>query len=148
MATLVFALMLLSTIACGSTPPETRIFNIEIADMKSSLEKIKVNQDDIVTLNINSDVLGDFHIHGYNHHAELMPDKSSSLIFTAKATGIFVVKLHLFDDEHTTETTHSHDEKTHQSGEPSSIGNKHHTAESKDPVETEVKLLTIEVRPR
>ena len=93
-------------------------------------------------------MLGDFHIHGYNHHAKLMPGKSSNLTFTAKATGTFVVKLHLFDDDRAVETTHTHKEKTNQSMQTSFSGNNNNAIEENHQEETEVKLLTLEVRPR
>ncbi len=135
--------------ACSSAEPEDRVFDLEIEALTMSTDKIKVNQDDTVTFNIKSDVLGDLHLHGYNHHAELEPGATSKMNFVADATGNFVIMLHLFEDPRVGEREPDegmdmqegeHDEGTDvQEGEHED----EHTEEA-----TEVQLATLEVHPR
>ena len=126
------------------------------------MDKIKVSQDDTITFNIKSDVLGDFHLHGYNHHAELEPGTTSQMKFTADATGNFVIMLHVFEasadrsdpeGEHQDEEVEGeHDEGTdseegeHQD-EGSEIQEDEHEGEHTGE-EAEVQIATLEVHPR
>ncbi len=96
-AVAVVALVAILASACSTTEPEDRVFDLQINNQKLSMDKIKVNHDDTVTLNIESDVLGDLHLHGYNHHAELEPGATSKMNFVADATGNFVIMRHLFE---------------------------------------------------
>jgi plastocyanin len=55
---------------------------------------IKVHQGDEVTLHITTDSADELHLHGYNLHVQLSPEKTATLQFTAKLTGRFTYELH------------------------------------------------------
>jgi hypothetical protein len=55
---------------------------------------LKVHQGDDVTLRITTDSAEEFHLHGYNLHAQLTPERTATLRFAAKLTGRFVYELH------------------------------------------------------
>jgi hypothetical protein len=55
---------------------------------------LKVHQGDDVTLRITTDSAEEFHLHGYNLHAQLTPERTATLRFTAKLTGRFTYELH------------------------------------------------------
>ena len=55
---------------------------------------LKVHQGDDVKIRITSDVADEFHLHGYNLHASVSPERSAVLQFTAKLTGRFTYELH------------------------------------------------------
>jgi plastocyanin len=55
---------------------------------------LKVHQGDDVTFRITTDSADEFHLHGYNLHAQLAPERTATLRFTAKLTGRFGYELH------------------------------------------------------
>ena len=55
---------------------------------------LKVRKGDEVTLRITTDRADEFHLHGYNLHVHLSPDRIATLQFTAKLTGRFGYELH------------------------------------------------------
>ncbi|SRR6266404_2065029 len=55
---------------------------------------LKVHQGDDVTLRITTDGAEEFHLHGYNLHTQLTPERTATLRFTAKLTGRFGYELH------------------------------------------------------
>jgi heme/copper-type cytochrome/quinol oxidase subunit 2 len=55
---------------------------------------LKVHQGDDVTFRITSDVADEFHLHGYNLHVPVSPERSAVLQFTAKLTGRFTYESH------------------------------------------------------
>jgi plastocyanin len=55
---------------------------------------LKVHQGDDVTFRISTDSADEFHLHGYNLHAQLTPERTATLRFTAKLTGRFGYELH------------------------------------------------------
>lgn len=55
---------------------------------------LKVQKGDEITLRITADVADEFHLHGYNLHMQVTPDKTATLQFTAKLTGRFPFELH------------------------------------------------------
>jgi plastocyanin len=55
---------------------------------------LKVHQGDDVTFRITTDSADEFHLHGYNLHAQLAPERTKTLRFTAKLTGRFGYELH------------------------------------------------------
>ena len=87
----VFLLLLLTLLlaACGSdTEPQTRIFDLDIADgsIDGEHRTLRVDHNDEVVLRITSDQEATFHLHGYNLEAPLMPGETAALAFTANAT--------------------------------------------------------------
>jgi hypothetical protein len=55
---------------------------------------IKVHEGDEVTLHITTDRADELHLHGYNLHVQVSPEKTAVLQFTAKLTGRFPYELH------------------------------------------------------
>jgi len=55
---------------------------------------LKVRQGDEVKFRITSDVADEFHLHGYDLHVQVSPERSAVLQFTAKLSGRFTYELH------------------------------------------------------
>ncbi len=85
--------------ACGGGggEPGEVTFDLRIADRAlvgfDSAPEIK--QDDLVTFNITSDEVASFHLHGYDHELELVPQVTGSFRFIAVATGSFPMTVHV-----------------------------------------------------
>jgi anion-transporting ArsA/GET3 family ATPase len=54
----------------------------------------KVQQDEVVDIQITSDEADEVHLHGYDLHAELQPGIAAHLRFTADKSGRFELELH------------------------------------------------------
>jgi len=83
--------------ACGAgAEPEDREFDLRIEERRLNLQPavIKVNQGDGVTLNVDADEHGIFHLHGYDIEIDLSPEQTASMAFTANATGKFSITFH------------------------------------------------------
>ena len=129
--TFIFPVMLTG---CGTkTDPQNREFNLNIENrqLNPDLGTIKVNHGDTLTFNISSDVSGTFHLHGYNKMTDLEAGVESKMTLVTDATGTFLIKLHLFDEEQ-----HHHNED-HQSKEDN------HSTE-----DWEITITRLEVHPR
>jgi hypothetical protein len=55
---------------------------------------LQVHEGEQVTLNIQSDSADELHLHGYDLHAHITPDRTATLQFTAYHTGRFGMELH------------------------------------------------------
>ena len=98
---------------CGSeSKPQNMKFDLSIRADKLDFdsETIRVNQGDTVIFNINADTSGSFHLHGYNLIEDFEPEVASRMEFVADATGTFVIKIHLFEEEGEG-GEHSHEEE-------------------------------------
>ena len=88
----------LAVVACaGGDEPAEVTFDLRIADralvgFESSLE---VKQDDLVAFNLTSDEAASFHLHGYDHELEIVPQVTGSVRFIATATGSFPITIHV-----------------------------------------------------
>ena len=122
MAVLVFAA------ACGGGDPEDLTFDVTIKDGAWDVQDdiIKVKQGDHVTVNVDVDVKGGFHLHGYDLFNEVAPDEPLSFDFTADATGSFEIMFHIFPkmadepamgDMTDGEMADGHDAEGHEAGE-------------------------------
>ena len=58
---------------------------------------LRLSRDDHVTLRILSDVADKVHVHGYDLHGSVGPDRPLTLRFVAARTGRFAVELHHSD---------------------------------------------------
>jgi heme/copper-type cytochrome/quinol oxidase subunit 2 len=89
--------------AVSSSPASTHanVYDITVQHGRRTSEPgvIKVVQGDVVTLRLNSDTADEFHLHGYNLHANLAPGVPITLEFTAKLSGRFPFELHKSDLE-------------------------------------------------
>jgi heme/copper-type cytochrome/quinol oxidase subunit 2 len=120
--------------ACGGSEPEDLIFNVTIEhdawDVADDI--IKVKQGDHVTVNVQSDVQGGFHLHGYDLYNEVAPDAPMSFDFVADATGNFEIQFHKFTLASDAPAADEHVE-----------GDEH-----EDGAETELSLGSLQVFPR
>jgi plastocyanin len=106
----------LALAACGTgEEPRDRDFDLRIEDRTLDLDPavIRVNQGDTVTLNIESDEHGSFHLHGYDIELEVGPDEIMPMRFTADATGNFRITFHpgAEEDEHSGDEEHEEDQE-------------------------------------
>ena len=96
----ILALVTLAVLAtaCGGSEPQELTFDVVIANDSWNIEGeiIEVKQGDHITFNIESDVRGGFHLHGYDLYNEVAPGQPVSFDFTADATGNFEIMLHKF----------------------------------------------------
>lgn len=137
---------LVLTAACGSSEPEDLTFDIVISGDAWNVEGqiIEVKQGDHVTFNIESDVRGGFHLHGYDLFSEVAPGQPSSFDFTADATGNFEIMLHKFTLASDREGGMEH-ESGGQGDEAVEAG---HGGGEGGTEETEVRLGWFQVFPR
>lgn len=135
---LILALATLAVLAaaCGSSQPQELTFDVVIANDSWNLEGeiIEVKQGDHITFNVESDVRGGFHLHGYDLYNEVAPGQPASFDFTADATGNFEIMLHKF-----TLASDREDGMDHQDGHGGSEGGDE---------ELEVRLGWFQVFPR
>ncbi len=135
---LILALATLAVLAaaCGSSQPQELTFDVVIANDSWNLEGeiIKVKQGDHITFNVESDVRGGFHLHGYDLYNEVAPGQPTSFDFIADATGNFEIMLHKF-----TLASDREDGMDHQDGHGGSGG---------EDEELEVRLGWFQVFPR
>ena len=83
--------------ACGGdSEPQDRAFDLKIEEQKLNLDPavIKVEKGDTVTLNIDTDESGTFHLHGYDIEKELSDDETTVMVFTADFDGSFEFTFH------------------------------------------------------
>ena len=74
---------------------------------------IRVKQGDMVTLKIDAEDDGEFHLHGYDIEQNIDGDAVASFYFVADATGRFKITFHHSkkgDDKHK-EGNHGHEEE-------------------------------------
>jgi hypothetical protein len=76
---------------------------------------IRVKQDDIVTLKIDAEESGEFHLHGYDIEQDIDEDEVADLYFVADATGRFRITFHHTGDAEAkkddNEGDHGHDDE-------------------------------------
>ncbi|MBC8280952.1 MAG: hypothetical protein H8E48_09225, partial [Chloroflexi bacterium] len=80
--------------ACGGGDPEELDIPVSITAGEMSPGTIKVKQGDMVTLKIDADEGGEFHLHTYDIEADIESDSVTDFYFVAEATGRFKVTYH------------------------------------------------------
>ena len=120
LATLIAALALTTLIAaCGGGEPEELTFTLEIKDRALIREDATVNkwgplsfetqkrdpvgedtpleakQGDKITIELTSDELVNYHLHGYDLEGDVGPDMPVIMEFDAYATGSFPLTIHI-----------------------------------------------------
>ena len=108
---LLFAVGLFAMVAaaaCGGGDPEELDIPVNIEAGEMSPGTIKVKQGDMVTLKIDADEGGEFHLHTYDIEAEIEADSVTDFYFVANATGRFKITYHP-QDEHEDEGEHDED---------------------------------------
>jgi hypothetical protein len=116
--------------ACGGGEPEELTFDLEISDRQFNIVLLKAFHGDTLTLIINSDELGEVHIHGYDYQEDVSPGEQTVIIFEAHATGKFNITFHSV-------STYTKND-----------GHEHNHDDGNDSEESEVLLGSLEVRPR
>lgn len=99
----------LALAACGGGgEPETLRFSLEIEkrQLKVAEGELIVKQDDLVSLVVESDEDGTFHLHGYDAEAGLTAGETATFNFDAYATGRFSITFHPGVGEHMHATEH------------------------------------------
>ncbi|NQW22519.1 MAG: cupredoxin domain-containing protein [SAR202 cluster bacterium] len=130
LASLIAMLMVIGLLAaaCGGGEPEDIDIPVTITEGKMSPETIKVKQGDTVTLQIDADVPGEFHLHTYDIESDIPGGETADFLFVADATGRFKITYHpqaemdnhggLFESEELKPgDTFSYEVADHQAGE-------------------------------
>lgn len=78
----------------GQSPATGTSIVVKFLDSQLSPETIRVSQGDSVTLNLETDRPGTFHIHGYDYQQEARVGEVTDFQFTADATGRFRINFH------------------------------------------------------
>ena len=100
----VVALVLTSLIAaCGGGEPEDVTFVLEIRDNALVREDttLEVKQDDKITIELSSNEMANYHLHGYDLEGMVGPDMPATIAFDAYATGSFPFTIHPGSGGHT-----------------------------------------------
>lgn len=95
--------------ACGGGGPEELDISVKVEQEQLRPETLRVKQGDKVTLRIDTDDAGEFHLHGYDIERDVSPRRVVDLYFVADATGRFKITFHA--EEATTEGEGEHKEK-------------------------------------
>ncbi len=84
-----------------SEPEEPQEITIPVKVDGASLhpETIRVTQGDMVTLRIESERTGQFHLHGYDLEKSIPAGEATDFFFTADATGRYRITMHYFGDD-------------------------------------------------
>ena len=138
--------MILIGASCVTSEPQDVTFDVTITEGTWNVagNVIKVNQGDHVTINVESDAKGGFHIHGYDLFNEVAPDTPLTFDFEAAATGKFEIMFHPFslasdmDEGHGGVESHGHED--HDESEVT-------MKPENDPKKTEVSLGSLQVFP-
>ena len=110
----------LFVVSCSGGEPENLVFelNIPVILKGESIETVKVQQGDMVTLRFLGEEPGEFHLHGYDIKKEIGSGEVVDLFFVADATGRFKFTFHLSgEDEHQDAEAHYRDEAHHEDAE-------------------------------
>ena len=80
--------------ACGGGDPEELDIPVSIQAGEMTPGTIKVKQGDMVTLKIDADEGGEFHLHTYDIEQDVEADTLTDFYFVAEATGRFKITYH------------------------------------------------------
>ena len=118
------SMLLLAVVACGGSGPQELEIPVKLVGDKLDPETIQVGQGDSVTLMIEVEEPGEFHLHGYDIEMDIEPGEPAEFFFVAEATGRFKITYHASGNgagSHEEDQTHEepgHDEE----GEEVDIG--------------------------
>jgi plastocyanin len=101
--------------ACGGSAPEAVEIPVDVTGEAMDPGTIRVKQGDMVTLKINAEESGEFHLHGYDIEQDIDEDGVADLYFAADATGRFRITFHHTgedeDEKEEKEGDHGHDDE-------------------------------------
>lgn len=118
-------LALVAAVACGGGEPLALDLPVRIEVGVMSPETIKVKQRDMVTLKIQADEAGEFHLHTYDIEMDIEAAVETDFYFVADATGRFKITYH-----------------------PLGEGGEGEEDEQEEGEEGEIEVGFLEVRPR
>lgn len=125
--------------ACGGGEPEELQIPVRVKGETLTPETVKVKQGDMVTLQIQVEESGEFHLHGYDIEKEIEAGEITDFFFVADATGRFRITFH-----HSGEGEGEHGaEGAQQEGEGGEKEEGHEEGE-----EGEIDIGFLEVGPR
>ena len=83
--------------ACGGGEPEELTFDLEIKDgaLVGEDTTMEAKQDDKITIQLKSDEVVNYHLHGYDLEGVVGPDMPVTIEFDAYATGSFPFTAHV-----------------------------------------------------
>ena len=105
------------TAACGGSAPEAVEIPVNVTGEAMDPGTIRVKQGDMVTLKIDTEESGEFHLHGYDIEQDVDENEVGNLYFVADATGRFRITFHHKGEDE--EGDHGHDD---EEGEEVDIG--------------------------
>ena len=92
---MVLGIMAVLAAACGNGgEPEQRNFRVKLQDGMLEPDRIVVNHEDMVTLQIEAYHPGELHLHGYDITADLEAGQVHEMDFVASLEGRFIMTLH------------------------------------------------------
>jgi len=103
--------------ACGGSAPEAVEIPVNVTGEAMDPGTIRVKQGDMVTLKIDTEESGEFHLHGYDIEQDVDENEVGNLYFVADATGRFRITFHHKGEDE--EGDHGHDD---EEGEEVDIG--------------------------
>ena len=118
------AIFLALIAACGGSDPEELDFPVKMENGSLNPATIQVKQGDMVTLKIDTEEAGEFHLHGYDIEMDVPAGVPTDFFVLADITGRFKITFHAAGDEHEGED------------------------EEQDDEEGEIEIGILEVRPR
>ena len=119
------AIFLALIAACGGSDPEELEISIKLENGSLTPATIEVKQGDMVTLNIETEEAGEFHLHGYDIEMDIPAGVTTDFFVLADITGRFKITFHAAGDEHEGEDEEHDDDE-----------------------EEEMEIGILEVRPR
>ena len=85
--------------ACANGEPDELEIPVKVIGETMNPETITVKQGDMVTLKIQVEEPGEFHLHTYDLEMDIEPAEVTDFFFLAEATGRFRITFHPSDEE-------------------------------------------------
>ena len=105
------AIFLALIAACGGSDPEELDFPVKMENGSLNPATIQVKQGDMVTLKIDTEEAGQFHLHGYDIEMDVPAGVPTDFFVLADITGRFKITFHAAGDEHEGEDEEQDDEE-------------------------------------
>ena len=131
------------TSACGGGgEPQALTIPVTVDGKSMEPETVRVTQGDMVTLQIQTEHSGEFHVHGYDVKTDAEAGETTDLFFQADPTGRFKITFH--KSETTEKEVEEQANDSHHEEEIGDKGTEHDEASD----ESEIELGYLEVAPR
>ena len=121
--------------ACGGSEPEELEIPVKVEGESLIPDRVEVRKGDMVTLKIEADDRGEFHLHGYDIEKEVEAGVVTDFFFVAETEGRFKITFHRLEEE-------GGDEDHEKEGNGEDDKDEEHAGEE------EVEIGIVEVRPR